>query len=97
VTTWKFAIKHLTQAVNGKLDTGTLNYINQIAGDTDAFAAQMSEDNFGVIVANNRQVFQALTGWMQSQPGTQVDPGDLSLPNPMRGKLCGPSHCFEDL
>mmetsp|Transcript_111990 Transcript_111990/g.349005 ORF Transcript_111990/g.349005 Transcript_111990/m.349005 type:complete len:102 (+) Transcript_111990:78-383(+) len=97
VTTWKFAIKHLKRATEGKLDANTMNFINQVAGDTDAFAAQMSEENFPVIAANNRQVFQALMGWLMSQPKAEVDPNDASLPNTLRGKLCGPSHCFEEL
>uniref|UniRef100_A0A7S2J8S1 Apple domain-containing protein n=1 Tax=Alexandrium andersonii TaxID=327968 RepID=A0A7S2J8S1_9DINO len=97
MNTWKYAISSLQRATDGQLDAGTMQYINQIASDTDAFAAQMSEENFPVIAANNRQVFQALNGWLMSQPQTQVDPNDASLPGPLRGKLCGPSHCYEEL
>uniref|UniRef100_A0A7S4RYR7 Apple domain-containing protein n=1 Tax=Alexandrium monilatum TaxID=311494 RepID=A0A7S4RYR7_9DINO len=97
VTTWKFAIKHLKRATEGKLDANTMNFINQVSGDTDAFAAQMSEENFPVIAANNRQVFQALQGWLLSQPKAEVDPNDASLPQPLRGSLCGASHCYEEL
>ena len=32
----------------------------QISTDTDAFAAQMSEENFPVVAANNRQVISSL-------------------------------------
>lgn len=95
ITTWKFAIKHLKKATEGQLDAGTMQYINQISSDTDAFAAQMSEENFPVVVMNNRQVFQALAGWLDSQPKVDTNPDDASLPNPMRGKLCGASSCFE--
>jgi len=95
VTTWRFAIKHLQKATDGALDAGTMQYVNQVASDTDAFAAQMSEENFPVVVGNNRQVFMALRGWMDSQPKADVDPNDASLPNPLRGKLCGASSCFE--
>ena len=56
ITTWKFAIKHLKKAADGKVDANTLQYITQIASDTEAFAAQMSEENFPVISGNNRQV-----------------------------------------
>merc|ERR1711920_1136131 len=97
VTTWKFAIKHLKRAAEGKLDANTMGFVNQVQGDTDAFAAQMSEENFPVVAANNRQIFQALGGWLGSQGAAPVDPNDASLPNPMRGKLCGPSHCYEEL
>jgi len=95
VTTWKFAIKHLKQATDGALDANTQQYITQIGTDTDAFAAQMSEENFPVIAGNNRQVFNALAGWMSSQPTVPVDANDMSVPNPMRGKLCGPSTCYD--
>jgi hypothetical protein len=95
ITTWKFAIKHLKKAAEGKIDANTLQYLTQIAGDTEAFAAQMSEENFPVIVANNRQVFNVMKGWLDSQPTTQVDPNDASLPNPAMGKMCGPNSCFE--
>jgi len=95
VTTWRFAIKHLQKATEGALDAGTSQYVSQIGSDTDAFAAQMSEENFPVVVGNNRQVFLALRGWMESQPQADVDPNDASLPNPMRGKLCGATSCFE--
>jgi len=95
VTTWKFAIKHLKQATDGSLDANTQQYITQVGTDTDAFAAQMSEENFPVIAGNNRQVFQALAGWMSSQPTAAVDPNDMSVPNVMRGLLCGPSTCYE--
>jgi len=97
VTTWKFAIKHLKQAVDGALDANTQQYITQIGTDTDAFAAQMSEENFPVIAGNNRQVFQSLAGWMASQPAAEVDPNDLSIPNPARGMLCGPVTCYEKM
>jgi len=74
VTTWKFAIKHLKQATENSLDANTQQYITQIATDTDAFAAQMSEENLPVIAGNNRQVFNALQGWMSSQPKPQLIP-----------------------
>lgn len=95
VTTWRFAIKHLQKAVAGKLDENTLNYVNQISTDTDAFAAQMSEENFPVVAANNRQVFNALTGFLQGQGSPAIPANDASLPGPVRGELCGPSHCYE--
>merc|ERR1711920_39742 len=76
VTTWKFAIKHLKRAAEGKLDANTYGFVNQIAGDTDAFAAQMSEENFPVVAANNPQVFQALGGWLASQGAPQVNAND---------------------
>jgi len=95
ITTWKFAIKHLKTATEGALDANTQQYIAQIGTDTDSFAAQMSEENFPVIAGNNRQVFNALSGWMSSQPKANVDAGDMSVPNPMRGVLCGPSTCYD--
>lgn len=97
VTTWKFAIKHLKKAAEGKLDANTMGFVHQVQGDTDAFAAQMSEENFPVVAANNRQIFQALGAWLGSQGSPQVDAADASLPSPVRGKLCGPSHCYEEL
>jgi len=97
VTTWKFAIKHLKQATDGHLDANTQQYITQVGTDTDAFAAQMSEENFPVIAGNNRQVFQALAGWISSQPQATVDTNDMSLPNPARGLLCGPSTCYDKI
>lgn len=97
VTTWKFAIKHLKRAGEGKLDANTMGFVTQVAGDTDAFAAQMSEENFPVVAANNRQVFQALGAWLSSQGVAPVNPADASLPSPLRGNLCGPSHCYEEL
>mmetsp|Transcript_16140 Transcript_16140/g.34899 ORF Transcript_16140/g.34899 Transcript_16140/m.34899 type:complete len:373 (+) Transcript_16140:64-1182(+) len=95
VTTWKFAIKHLKKATAGKVDPNTIAFINQISDDTDAFAAQMSEDNFPVVVGNNRQVFYALQSWMDNQPKPSIDLNDASLPNPVRGALCGVSSCHD--
>lgn len=95
ITTWKFAITHLKKATEGALDANTQQYVAQVGTDTDAFAAQMSEENFPVIVGNNRQVFLALAGWMASQPRGVADPNDMSLPNPLKGQLCGPSTCYE--
>merc|ERR1719454_2284125 len=88
VTTWKFAIKHLKRATEGKLDANTMGFVTQVAGDTDAFAAQMSEENFPVVAANNRQIFQALGGWLAGHGAAAVNPSDSSLPSPLRGKLC---------
>lgn len=95
ITTWRFAIKHLKKATEGKVDPNTINFINQVSDDTDAFAAQMSEDNFPVVVGNNRQVFTALHSWMASQPKITTNPADASLPNPLRGQLCGAASCYE--
>lgn len=95
VSTWRFAIKHLKRATEGKVDPNTINFINQISDDTDAFAAQMSEDNFPVVAGNNRQVFIALGSWMATQPAIATDPADTSLPNPLRGYLCGAASCYE--
>lgn len=97
ITTWRFAIKHLKQAANGKVDPNTVNFINQVSDDTDAFAAQMSEDNFPVVVANNRQVFMALNSWMSAQPSIPTNANDASLPNPLRGHLCGAASCYEKI
>jgi len=95
IRTWRFAIAHLKTATDGQLDANTMQYVAQIAADTDAFAAQMSEENFPVIIGNSRQVFLALRGWLAAQPKMDVDPNDISLPSPLRGKLCGASSCFE--
>mmetsp|Transcript_65598 Transcript_65598/g.182416 ORF Transcript_65598/g.182416 Transcript_65598/m.182416 type:complete len:367 (-) Transcript_65598:130-1230(-) len=95
ITTWKFAIRHLKDATDGKVDANTMQYLNQIASDTEAFASQMSEENFPVIVGNNRQVFNVLEPWLASQPTSPVDTNDNSLPNPLLGKLCGPNSCYE--
>lgn len=97
ITTWRFAIKHLKRATEGKVDPNTINFINQVSDDTDAFAAQMSEDNFPVVVGNNRQVFSALMSWMAAQPSVPTDPNDASLPNPLRGHLCGAASCYEKI
>jgi len=95
MTTWKFAIRHLQKATEGKLDANTMNYVNQIATDTNSFASQMSEENFPVVAGNNRQVFNALDGWLAAQPSIPLDPSDASLPSPLRGRLCGPNSCYE--
>jgi len=95
ISTWKYAIGALQRATEGALDANTMQYVTQIGQDTDGFAAQMSEENFPVVLGNNRQVFSALKGWLDSQPKEEFDPNDASLPNPMRGKLCGTSSCFE--
>jgi len=95
VSTWKYAIDALKTATEGLLDANTMQYVNQIAADTSAFAAQISEENFPVVAGNNRQVFNALKGWLDSQPKGAFDSSDASLPNPLRGKLCGTSSCFE--
>jgi hypothetical protein len=95
ITTWKFAIKHLKKAADGKVDANTIQYITQIGSDTDAFSAQMSEENFPVIASNNRQVFNVMQSWMDQQPVIRTDPNDASLPNPALGKLCGPNSCYE--
>mmetsp|Transcript_54930 Transcript_54930/g.117886 ORF Transcript_54930/g.117886 Transcript_54930/m.117886 type:complete len:250 (+) Transcript_54930:61-810(+) len=95
VTTWRFAISNLKKASEGALDANTAQYVAQIEQDTEAFAAQMSEENFPVIANNNRQVFEALRGWMDAQPKGDFHLTDHSLPNPLRGKLCGATSCYE--
>lgn len=94
ITTWKFAIKHLKLATEGALDANTMQFVHQIGSDTDAFAAQMSQENFPVVVNNNRQVINALRGWLEDQPKVEIDVNDASLPNPLRGKLCGTTSCY---
>lgn len=95
VRTWRFAIQNLKKAVSGQLDENTQQYVTQVSQDTDAFANQMTEENFPVIAGNNRQVFNALNGWLQSKGGGTIDRGDASLPNPLRGMLCGANSCYE--
>jgi hypothetical protein len=95
VSTWKFAIKHLRKAVEGQVDANIFGYVQQIESDTNAFAAQMSEENFPVIAANNRQVFQVLTSFLQAQPAPAISASDQSLPAPVRGQMCGAGHCYE--
>ncbi|CAE7685021.1 Tbc1d10b [Symbiodinium sp. CCMP2592] len=85
VNTWQFAIRNLKKAAGSKLDAGTLQYVNQIEADTTAFAAQMSDQNFPLIMANNRQVFQALQSWMESQPKASV-PVSLTRCSVMSGR-----------
>lgn len=94
MTTWRYAIAALKRATEGTLDPNTVQYVNQIALDTDAFMAQMSEENFPVVAGNNRQVFYALRGWLGDQPQSEVDPRDPSLPAPLRGQLCDVSSCY---
>lgn len=94
VNTWQYAIKNLKKAASQKLDAGTMQYVTQIEADTNAFAAQMSDQNFPLIMANNRQVFNALQSWMDNQPQVPVDPNDPSLPLPVRGGFCGPVACY---
>jgi hypothetical protein len=94
VTTWQYAIKKLKEAAAGRLDAGTVQYVTQIEADTNAFAAQMSDQNFPLIMANNRQVFNALHTWMAGQPQVAIDPADLSAPLPLRGSFCGPVACY---
>lgn len=94
MNTWRFAISSLKKATEGALDANTMQYVTQIGSDTDAFTAQMSEENFPVVAQNNRQVFNALRGWLEGQPQVAVDSNDASLPNPLRGQLCGPSSCY---
>ena len=50
ITTWKFAIAQLKKASEGQLDANTMQYVTQIATDTDAFASQPTEENFPVVV-----------------------------------------------
>mmetsp|Transcript_26292 Transcript_26292/g.81973 ORF Transcript_26292/g.81973 Transcript_26292/m.81973 type:complete len:251 (+) Transcript_26292:37-789(+) len=95
MNTWKYAISSLQRATEGQLDANTMQYVNQIASDTDAFSAQMSEENFPVVVGNNRQVFAALRGWLEGQPRADIDLNDPSLPNPVKGRLCGATSCYE--
>lgn len=95
ISTWKFAISHLKKATEGQLDANTMQYVTQIATDTDAFAGQPTEENFPVVIGNNRQVFNALRGWLDSQPKVDIDGNDASLPNPLRGELCGTASCYE--
>lgn len=95
IRTWRFAIANLKIATDGVLDANTMQYVNQVAADTDAFASQINEETFPVVVANNREVFNALLGWLDSQPKASIDPNDASLPNPLRGRLCGITSCYD--
>lgn len=97
INTWRFAISHMQKARGGTIDANSKQYLDQISSDTEAFAAQMSEENFHLICDNNRQVFNALIGVLHSQPKGVVDPNDKSLPNPLRGQFCGPSTCYDTI
>jgi len=97
ITTWKFAIAQLKKATEGQLDANTMQYVTQIATDTAAFSSQPTEENFPVVVGNNRQIFMALRGWLEGQPQIEFDRNDPSLPNPARGMLCGANSCYEKL
>merc|ERR1712187_315346 len=96
MATWKYAIASLVRAAEGAFDANSMRYVVQIQSDTDAYLAQMSEENFPVVAGNNRQVFEALRGWMESQQtqGVSVDLDDASLPNVFRGVLCGTMSCY---
>jgi len=93
--TWQFAIAALKRAADGAIDGETTKFVDAIAQDTDAFITQMSEENFPVVAGNNRQVFDALRHWLDSQPKADIDTGDRSLPNTLRGRLCGKTSCYE--
>lgn len=102
INTWRTAIKHLIRATQGRVDEATMGHVNQISADSDAFKAGMerevrpSEADFPRVVFNNRIVFDALKGWLDSTPKVEVSADDASLPNPIRnGKLCGKTSCYE--
>lgn len=95
IRTWRFAISNLKLAAEGVMDANTMQYVNQVAADTEAFASQMNEEMFPLVMGNNREVFNALQGWLLSQPQANVDPNDASLPNPLRGRLCGITSCYD--
>jgi len=90
-------LANLKKATEGMLDANTMQYVTQIGSDTDAFGSQPTEENFPVVVGNNRQVFIALRGWLESQPQIEIDKSDMSLPNPVRVILCGANSCYEKI
>merc|ERR1711933_281731 len=44
-------ISHLKRATEGALDAGTSQFVQQISADTEAFEAQITEENFPVCAA----------------------------------------------
>ncbi|CAJ1327652.1 unnamed protein product [Effrenium voratum] len=95
MTTWRFAIATVRRATEGKLDAATQAIVNQISQDTDAFLQQLHEDNFAPVVINNRLVFDALQGFLASQPSPSEQDLEMpGLPAPVLGNLCGPSSCY---
>lgn len=102
INTWRFAIKHLTQAVEGRVDENTLNHVNQIAKDSENLANSInaefrpSDADFPRVVYNNRLIFNSLKGWLVTLPRVELNATDGSLPTPLRtGKLCGPTSCYD--
>lgn len=102
ITTWKYAIKHLKRATEGRVDPTTWDHIEQIGSDSENLARQVtaevrpSDADFPRIVYNNRLIFNALHSWLDSTPKVELGVDDPSLPNPIRnGKLCGQSSCYE--
>jgi len=92
--TWSFGIEKLRGAL---ADTPTTDNVapilTQISEDASAFMHMQPEDQqfesvYGIAAANNRQVFNALRGFLSSTPKVDVSPWDPSLPLPVRGMLC---------
>jgi hypothetical protein len=96
VHTWKFAVDRLQEAARDQLDDTAMQWVNLITEDTNALSMQeITDEGYEIVSSNNRQVFSMLQGWLESRGTVQFSPDDTSLPNPLRGELCGTSSCFE--
>lgn len=96
VQTWKFAIDQLQEAVRGQVDESTMQWVNVITDDTHALSTQgVTDEGYEIVSSNNRQVFSIMRGWLESHGTIEFSPDDTTLPNPLRGELCGRSSCFE--
>lgn len=103
INTWRYAIKHLRRATEGRVDSGTLQHVTQIEQDSANLAANVvgeyrpSDADFPRVVYNNRLIFNTLRDYLLSMPTVELTADDGSLPNPLRtGKLCGQTSCYED-
>lgn len=94
--TWDFGIKQLTAATEGT-NTNIAGYLEQISADAEQFLspagmevpADQAAEMYRIGAQNNRQVFEAVRAFLQSQPQTELSQLDASLPRPVRGLLCG--------
>lgn len=91
VRTWLFAYGQLQQVVGG-FEHNYQEYLDAIEADMTSFLKSTPRtrqpDTYGIVVANNREVFGAFAKLLQDMGVPPSSLLDASVPRPVRGLLC---------
>eukprot|EP00930_Biecheleria_cincta_P023066 TRINITY_DN16718_c0_g1_i1.p1 TRINITY_DN16718_c0_g1~~TRINITY_DN16718_c0_g1_i1.p1 ORF type:complete len:327 (+),score=47.39 TRINITY_DN16718_c0_g1_i1:2-982(+) len=83
INTWLFAIKHLKQAFEGRVDPDTWHHVTQIGVDSQNFKAGLTSEyrptdkDFPRVIYNNRLIFNHLDESLRQHGQVEINPQDV--------------------